>query len=122
MTYRGDETASVRIRPLGLKSGHLKCVFLSFLLADIAEDGNNIQVCSLMFAGLTFNRPATHLDPDKSVRAPRPIVSPDTKSKRAHLTRACCIGKCGEKSRPIGHMHALEKFSADEFSDGSTEQ
>ena len=122
MTYGGDEAASVRTRPLGFESGRLKRVFVGLSLTDIAEDRNDILVCFFMSGRYAFERPAPHFDPNELAGASRSDIPLDTKFKRAHVTRTCRIGKCGQKGRPISDVHAFEKFVADKFGDGNAEQ
>ena len=122
MTYGSDKAASVRTRPLGFESGRLNCVFVGLSLTDIAKDRNDILACFFMFGRYAFERPAPHFDPNELAGASRSYIPPDTKFKRAHVTRTCRIGKFGQKCRPISDVHAFEKFVADKFGDGDAEQ
>ena len=118
MTYGGDEAGSGCTRPLGFESGRFERLFLGLLLTDIAEDCYDILVCFFTSGRRAFQRSAPHLDPDKLAGASRSDIPQDTKFERAHVTRTRRIGKCGQIGRPIGNMHALEKFFACKFSDG----
>src|SRR4029078_11480307 len=122
MTYGSDKAASVRTRPLVFESDRLTCVFVRLSLTDIAKDRNDILVCFFMFGRRAFERPAPHFDPNELAGASRSDIPPDTKFKRAHVTRTCRIGKFGKKGRPISDVHAFEKFVADKFGDGNAEQ